>query len=159
MLIGCCLEKEWWWLADGYERLYILFIHTLYTVYIYIILYNTHVRCMMFPRKRLLLLVRVRNSLFDFSCQSLVFWQKERIALSLFLKQWISLFALFAKWAQNFLSFCANRSFFDKKRVNRYFVNRESHLFFKKLKWAICSFCSSRKRIALVTLYLRVTIQ
>ena len=37
----------------------------------------------------------VGNSLFGFLCESLVFWQKEQIALSLFFQ--IALFALFSK--------------------------------------------------------------
>ena len=40
---------------------------------------------------------RVGNSLFGFSCESLIFWQKEGIALSLFLKEQIALFAFFIK--------------------------------------------------------------
>ena len=41
--------------------------------------------------------IKVGNSLFGFSCESLIFWQKERITLLLSLKEWNALFALFKR--------------------------------------------------------------
>ena len=41
--------------------------------------------------------IRVGNLLLGFSFESLVFWHKEQIALSLFLKEQIALFTLFVK--------------------------------------------------------------
>ena len=101
----------------------------------------------------------VGNSLFEFLANRSYFDKKEWIALAHFLKEWIALFDLFAKYN---MSGRARPKSVIKVQFSVFFYKKWIALEFEKLKRAICSFCSScsfkksnRSKFALVALELR----